>query len=134
MTTRSIQRLAARVGIAVLLFTQLAVSAHACTALNGSMDFTRAVAADSPHAAMPGCEEAANNDAGDTALCLKHCQPDSQSVNTTPQTGVPAVALLPPLIVAPIRQACEVDNPTLPSLLERETSPPPLLRFCVLQI
>jgi hypothetical protein len=134
MTTRAIQRLAARIGIAVLLFAQLAVSAHACTALTGPLDDTRAVAADSLHAAMPGCEEADSNDSGNSVLCLKHCQSDSQSVNTSSQAGVPAVALPPPLIVAQIRRPCETDNPVLASLLERETSPPPLLRFCVLRI
>ncbi len=131
MTTPSIKRLAARLGIAALLFAQLAVAAYACPVMAAPGEMTPAAISDDMHAAMPHCEE---SDSGTTNLCMQHCQAGSQAVQTSPQTPLPAVAMLP---FAVFELPLPVSSPgvvVLSTLPERETSPPPLLRFGFLRI
>jgi hypothetical protein len=139
MVTLSIKRLAARIGIAALLFTQFAVAVHACPLTAAPVDYSHAAMADNLHAAMPGCEESGSGiiesgDTGNTNLCMQHCQTGSQSVQTTPQLTVPAIAMVALAIIEPAPSVCDSPTQEQLTLLERATSPPPLLRFCVLRI
>ena len=132
MLTHSLKRLAARIGIAALLFSQLAVAAYGCPLIVVPGDTPPAATADESHAGMPDCHE---SDDGNTNLCIQHCQAGSRSVQSAPQEmPVPAMVMLPFLVAEPTQAACDIDSPVLSALLERATSPPPLLRFCVLRI
>lgn len=131
MFTRSLKRLIARIGIAVVLFTQLAVAAYACPTLVGVDDSAPVAVADTMDAGMPGCEQL---DTDNPNLCLQHCQAGSQSVQTTPQVSVPPVVMMPLAIIEPVQPVSSLQNAVLPVFLERETSPPRLIRFGVLRI
>ena len=128
MLTRGLKRLVAKIGIAALLFMQLAVAAYACPTLVGS-NASMTVAMDS-YSPMQDCEK---QNEPNLNLCLQHCQADSQSVQTTPYASIPAIAPLVVAIVAPVEQSF---TPTVidGSLPYRQTSPPPLIRFGVLRI
>ena len=130
--TRALKLLVARIGIAALLFAQLALAAYACPVTAGPVEASHAAMADDAHGAMPGCDESGPDNVN---LCLQHCEASGWTVQPTPQPPVTAVALLPVVFVAPVPPARDDIVPhTLATLLERETSPPPLLRFCVLRI
>lgn len=132
MLTRTNRRLAAIVGIAALLFSQMAVAAYACPEKAHAGGGAYATAADEMHAAMPGCGERDSN-SENVNLCQQHCQAGSQAVQTSPQTLPPAVLASTTVIELPQPVAASgiVAVSTLP---ERSTSPPPLLRFGVLRI
>ncbi len=133
MLTHSLKRLAARIGIVALLFSQYAVAAYGCPLIMAPDETAHAAIADDTHAGMPDCHE---SDDGKYSLCIQHCIAASQSsVQSTPQgSPVPAAVMLPFFVAAPKQPACDIDSPVLTALLERQTSPPPLLRFCVLRI
>jgi hypothetical protein len=131
MSTRAFHRLIAKIGIAAVLFTQLTVAAYACPALTGSDHSMPAAMADDMHAAMPGCTKV---DAGNPNLCLQHCQAGSQSVQTAPQLPIPPAATMPLTVVEPVQPVAGLGIAALSVLAERETSPPPLIRFRVLRI
>jgi hypothetical protein len=131
MFTHSTKRLVARIGIAALLFAQTALAAYACPVIAGAVEMSHAAIADDAHTAMPGCDES-NSDG--SSLCLQHCQASGWSVQPTPQPPVETIALLPVVFIEPTPPAREFAPTTLAALLERATSPPPLLRFCVLRI
>ena len=120
MLTRVHKRFAACIGIAALLFSQLAVAAYACPdAMNGS-DIASILTAEDMRAAMPDCEM---SDSGNPNLCLEYSQAGSQAVQSTPQAPLPAVILNPLAVVAlpqPVQQAGIIALSWLP---ERETSP-----------
>jgi hypothetical protein len=68
-------------------------------------------------------------------LCLQHCQAGDQSVQTVPLFPVPAFAAIPTLAVIEPMQPHALAGITVSSVVhERETSPPPLVRFGVLRI
>jgi hypothetical protein len=132
MFKHSLKRLFAKTCIVAVLFTQLAVAAYACPTVDGPASVIAAAMTDDMHATMPGCEM---RDSGNPNLCLQHCQAGDQSVQTLPHVEVPAFAAISMLTV--IEPAQRDSNPgiTVASALpERETSPPPLLRFGVLRI
>jgi hypothetical protein len=131
MFTNFTKRLVAGIGIAALLFAQMALAAYACPVTAGPVEMSHAAMADDAHGAMPGCDESGPDGAG---LCLQHCQASGWSVQPTPQPPVTAVALLPVMFIEPTPLACDIAPPALATLFERATSPPPLLRFCVLRI
>jgi hypothetical protein len=131
MFTHSTRRLIARIGIAALLFAQTALAAYACPVTAGPAETLHAAMAEDAHTAMPGCDESKSDGA---SLCLQHCQASGWSVQATPQPPVEKVALLPVVFIEPTPPAREPAPTALAALLERATSPPPLLRFCVLRI
>ncbi len=131
MSTKAFRRLVAKIGIAAVLFTQLAVAAYECPVIRGAGDGVRVVVADDMRSTMPGCEE---TDIDNPNLCLQHCQAGNQSVQTMPQLSVPAIAVVHVAIIEPIQPASGIGISALSVLMERETSPPPLIRFGVLRI
>jgi len=126
MLTLTLRRLIAKTGIAALLFTQLAVAAYGCP-VSAPNESKPAAMADDIHAAMPECEK---HDGSNSNLCLQHCQAGSQSVQTTPQLNVPAFALIPVIVMAPVQPVSNLGITVPSALLTRETSPPLLIRFC----
>jgi len=131
MFTRALKRLIAKIGIVAVLFTQLAVAAYACPALMGMDDSMPVAMADTMDAGMSGCEQIDTDNAN---LCLQHCQAGSQSVQTTPQVSIPPVLMMPLAIIEPVQPVSSLQKAVLPDFLERETSPPRLIRFGVLRI
>lgn len=131
MLTRAVKRVAAIVGIAALLFSQLAVAAYACPTVMNSGELTQVMTAEDMHAAMPDCEE---SDSGNPNLCLEYSQAGSQAVQSTPQAPLPAVIMTAVAVVDLPQPANHTGIITLSMLPERETSPPPLLRFGFLRI
>ena len=131
MITRSIKRLAARIGIAVLLFAQLAVATYACPVVMNSGETANVMTAEDMHVTMPGCEESGS---GNPNLCLEYSQAGSQAVQSTPQAPLPAVVMAPVAVVNLPQPANHPGIIALSMLPERETSPPPLLRFGFLRI
>lgn len=131
MFNRTLKRLTARIGIVALLFTQLAVAAYACPTVASPDEMTLAAMVDDMNAAMPGCSEVDTNNPN---ICLQHCQAGSQSVQTTPQVSVPAIALMPLAFLEPVQPVSGLGVTVSSVFLEREASPPPLVRFRVLRI
>ena len=131
MSTRAFQRLIAKIGVAAVLFTQLAVAAYACPALLGSDNSMPAAIANDMQTAMPDCEEL---DVSNPHLCLQHCQAGSQSVQTAVQVSIPPAATMLLTIVEPVQSILSLGIIALSVFAERETSPPPLIRFGVLRI
>ena len=131
MLTRAIKRFAACIGIAALLFSQLAVAAYACPIVMNSGEIANVLTAEDMHLSMPGCEE---SDGGNPNLCLEYSQAGSQAVQSTPQAPLPAVVMTPVAVVDFPQPANHPGIIALSILPERETSPPPLLRFGFLRI
>ena len=131
MSLRSFHRLIAKISIAAVLFTQLAVAAYACSALSGPDREMPAAMTHELSADMPGCHEL---DVSNPNLCLQHCQAGSQSVQSAPQVHVPVIPLAGTLIIEYIQQVTGSGITVLSALIERETSPPPLVLFGFLRI
>lgn len=132
MFTRTLKRLTALTGIAVVLFAQLAVAAYACPTIAGPANIIAAAPAGELHAAMPGCEML---DIGNPNLCLQHCQAGDQSVQTSTPVEIPAFAAFATTAVIELVQLnASAGSTMLSANSERETSPPPLIRFGVLRI
>lgn len=131
MCSFTLKRLIAKTGIAAVLFAQLAMAAHACAMpINAGTGMRVAMTGDM-HASMPGCEM---SDSENPNICLQHCTAGNQSVQTAPQVSVPAIASIFVLAIEPAQLESGVGITVLSVLLERETSPPPLVRFRVLRI
>jgi len=119
--------------VAAVLFTQLAVAAYACPAVEGPAAVIAAASADAMRAAMPGCEM--NDSTGSPNLCLQHCQAGDQSVQTLPQVAVPAFAAVSLVVVfEPALSEADRGNAPLSASPAHAASPPPLIRFGVLRI
>ncbi len=131
MLTRAIQRFAGCIGIAALLFAQLAVAAYACPTVMSSGEIANVLTAEDMHLSMPGCEE---SDSGNPNLCLEYSQAGSQAVQSAPQAPLPAVVMTPVAVVDLPQPQNHTGIIALSLLPERETSPPPLLRFGFLRI
>lgn len=130
MFSRTLKRLVAKTGIIILLLTQLAVAAYACPTMATPGEMTPAAMADDTPT-MPGCE---GLDASNPSMCLQHCQAGSQSVQTTPEIPVPPVLMMPLAFLEPVQMVSGVGITEFSVFLEREASPPPLVRFRVLRI
>lgn len=134
MITRSMRRLIARIGIATMLFAQVAVSAYACPALIGNTGFgnTAVAAAGSALAGMQAhCEEA---DTGNSNICRQHCQGANLSVESSPILNLPPVAPMQLTIADPYLPVVNAVVAILPVLLKRETASPPSILFRVFRI
>ena len=129
MLTRAIRRVAAKIGIGAVLFTQLAVAAYACPELNVTRQETHvAMTHGQAQAAMPAGGEIPA-DMHDPNLCQQHCQIGTQSVTGAEHVSVPVAVVMPLTVVDPPQPASALTLATLPVLRERETGPPPLIRF-----
>lgn len=126
MFVRSFQRIVARIGIATLLFTQLAVAAYACPqpAGAGASPLTHEQTAGMP----AGCEML---DSANLHLCRQHCEVGNQSLTGDACVSLPAAMPMTVLltIVEPLQAAPAPELTNLPVLRERETGPRPLIRF-----
>jgi len=133
MFRQTFKRIIARMSVAAVLFTQLAVAAYACPAVEGPAAVIAAASADAMRAAMPGCEM--NDSTGSPNLCLQHCQAGDQSVQTLPQLAVPAFAAASLVVVfEPALSEAGRGNAPLSASPAYAASPPPLIRFGVLRI
>src|SRR6266478_2745228 len=99
MSIRALHRLIAKIGIAAMLFTQLAVAAYACPVLTGP-DHNMSARMAAGHASMPGCEKA---EGANPNLCLQHCQAGIQSVESAPQLPMPASSAMLLMIVEAVQ-------------------------------
>jgi hypothetical protein len=127
MPTRRIRKLAACIGIATLLFAQVAVAAHACSAPAN---------ADAVVMQMP-CADlgAAGSGAQDKNVCFHHCYAGPLSLDLHP-------AQIPPS--APVAYHAVPEQPSAVSagllrnhsrvLLARVTAPPLSVRNCCFRI
>ena len=132
MFTRALKRVVARLSIAAVLLTQFALASYACPMPAGAGENMAAVMADDVHAGMAGCDKGVNND---TNMCLQHCHPANQSVQTHNDVSVPAATATASLAVVEFEQlTSELPRRILFASQERETSPPPLVRFGTLRI
>ena len=124
---RFYRKLAGWIGIAALVFTQLAVSAYACPLPFQSLgDGAEVVSLSDPPSSSAGFVSA--------GLCQKHCENGQQSVNDSPQP-LASVTLAPAFIVSLVTNPPEPLPVTAlaPSLL-RATSPPLSIRNCCFRI
>jgi hypothetical protein len=119
--------------VIAVLFTQLAVAAYACPAVEGPASVIAAASADAMRAAMPGCEM--NEVAGNPNLCLQHCQAGDQSVQTLPHIAVPPLGAISALsILEPVPTRTGIDATPGTAWAIHVPLPPPLIRFGVLRI
>ena len=128
MLVRASKQMVARICIAVVIFTQLAVAAYACPAL--SPDAAMAVGRGSTSAMPAGCEM---RDSQNPNLCVQHCQFDNQTATGSGDVSVPAITTSVLTVTAP--QVFTAPKPvTLSGLSERKTGPPLSIRFQVFRI
>ncbi|WP_076600652.1 hypothetical protein [Aromatoleum tolulyticum] len=124
--TRAFRRFIARLGIAALLFMQLAVAAYACP---GVADSSRSpMVMDSAVETMP-TGDCAMLDQSAPTLCDQHCQQDGQAAG---HASPPMFAAdLPLLVVLPVVQACPppVAFDVSREFLTHATAPPPAIGF-----
>lgn len=117
--TRRARVFTAIAAAAVLLFSQLAVSAHACP-----------MATPSPAMAHDGCDEATMN----ANLCQGHCDYGSASVEAAKPLHASPVAILASLKVAlPDIAVASMPAPA-PHVAPGPSPPPPRSRFTVLRL
>jgi len=107
-----------------LLFQQLALSAYACT-----LATTPSV----PAAAMADCAGMPMKASHTSTLCDKHCHPDHATVSSLLSVTVPPLGLPPPAFDLVGHPLSIVDQRYVDVPISR-SDPPPLLRFCSLQI
>lgn len=119
---RTLRKLLSLVAIAAVLFTQLAVSAHACPMMATDM-------AESP------CQEmmaSADQPMDPPGLCHKHCQNEQQNLGNVDYTAAPV--LLPATFVIPMEPAAPAALPVTSPALQHPISPPLPIRHCSLRI
>lgn len=106
-----------------LLFQQLAMSAYACTR----------TMAPAPVAVMTNCPGMPMPDSHPAPLCEKHCNPDRATASPLLSVTVPPLALPPPNFELMSNPLVVIDRRYIDVPISR-SDPPPLLRFCSLQI
>ena len=124
--SRIARKLVGLLGIAAILFSQLAVSAYACP--------LQAIAGDDVAAVTQLASDSADlRDTNSPALCQKHCENGQQNINDTQQP--PIVSLSPTIAVTVINTGSTsvATPPPAPSLL-RATSPPLAISNCCFRI
>ena len=121
MSRRSGKRLWGWIVIAALVFSQLAVAAHACP-IDAQATAVQAIAATS------GCDDMAD---GMTTICNSHCHDASKT-----QPALDLILAPPAFTVAlhPYLAAPEAQGSQLEPSLQRATAPPLNLSHCVLRI
>lgn len=129
--TRAFRRFIAKLGIATLLFMQLAVAVYACPGVGRSsgasmlMDMADAAEAN-PMSDCTAIDPSAPN------LCAQHCQNDSQanaqtSAPLTFAVDLPLLTVLPLVDVFPAPLTLDVSA----EFLAHATAPPPPILFGV---
>jgi len=122
--SRRLMRLAARLLLGMMLFTQALVAAHACTATERAASFASlgGTQASPCHAAK----------AADAGTCLTHCSTADQSLDT-PQVAVPAMPLTP-LLTVPLAADRGPASVCLDAATASGADPPIAIRFQVFRI
>jgi hypothetical protein len=125
--SRITRKLIALLGIAAVLFAQLAVSAYACPLQDMESDDVVAVAG-------TASDSRDLRDTDSPALCQKHCENGKQNINDTPQPPL-IVSLSPTFTVTVVNAgpASLAAASPIPSLL-RATSPPLSICNCCFRI
>jgi hypothetical protein len=122
MLRRSARRLAATMAVALMLYAQFAIAAHACDVIAG---------ASATHEAMPMGDDCHPAPPAQDKTCLDHCA-GAQSVDNH-GGSVPAPVLVPVFTLAP-NQAPAASLYSTESythaLLARVTAPPLPVRHC----
>jgi hypothetical protein len=131
MSIWAFRRAIARFGIMALLFAQMAVAAYACPVAMDTGDVLRAALTAQTSMAMPDCDA---DSSGNPNLCVQHCQSGNQTVQTAPHIPVPPLAVTHVVVIETILADASHGVASPPLYPERETSPPPLLRFGFLRI
>lgn len=134
-SVRSIRFAAALVALVAMLFAQLAVAAYACPDLAGAQAdaVVTAMAMDTEHQAMPGCDEI---DLEQPALCHAHGQAGDQVLDKPQAPNVPpAVAiLLVPALQDPHLAYRPAGADTGAVFLTRVSDPPLSIQYCCFRI
>ena len=107
-----------------LLFQQLAMSAYACTLATPASDSV---------AMMANCADMSMPASHPSPLCEKHCHPDHATASPVLAFAVPSLGLPPAAFELISNSPMPVDRRYVDVPLSR-SDPPPLLRFCSLQI
>ena len=124
---RTYRKLAGLIGIASVVFAQLALSAYACPMALQSLDET---------ARQVNTSEGATDapDLASTALCQKHCDNEQQNVNDAPQPPA-TVSLEPTTVILPvIKLALSLQATAFTRSLFHATSLPASIRNCCFRI
>ena len=129
--TRALRRFIAKLGIAALLFMQLAVAAYACPGVPSSSDSPMVMAMGDTAEAMP-LGDCAMVDPSAPNLCEQHCQHGNQANGHASSplvfaVDLPLLTVLPVVDVSPAPAALDVS----PEFLAHATTPPPSIRFGV---
>lgn len=107
-----------------LLFQQLALSAYACAL----------TATPSEHVVvMENCTGMPMQASHRSSLCDKHCNPDHATASPLLSVTVPPLGLPPPVFALVSHPQSRMDPRYVDVPISR-SDPPPLLRFCSLQI
>ena len=131
MFTRALKRLIAKIGVAVVLFAQLSVAAHACPVAPDMSQGADAMTMHGNSAASGHCKDL---DTVNPNQCQNHCQAGSQSAKSAPHVSVPALATLPLAMAVEFQPIASPGIIIPPALLKRETAPPSSIRFRVFRI
>jgi hypothetical protein len=107
-----------------LLFQQLALSAYACTLTSTPSE---------PVVAMANCTGMPMKASHTSSLCDKHCHPDNATASSLLSVTVPPLGLPPPAFAVVYHPLSSIDPRYVDVPISR-SDPPPLLRFCSLQI
>ncbi len=121
--SRLTRKLVSLLGIAAVLFAQLAIPAHACV-----MPFNL------DDAALTSAECSSGSESASPALCQKHCENGPQNVNDTPQAPASVSLEFPFIVSLAIDPAARLDATSLMPSLQRTTSPPLAIRHCCFRI
>ena len=124
---RLTRKLGSLLGIAVVLFAQLAIQAHACPMQFAAMDGPAGVASDAT--AMYDM-----SDMGSPALCQMHCENGPQTINDTPQPLASVSVESPFMVTLVVDPAAPLPVMPLTPSLQRKTSPPLAIRHCCFRI
>lgn len=125
---RLIRKLAACLGIAALLVTQLAASAYSCPMQHG-----QSTVATASEAQGDPCLDDVD---ASTSLCIYHCQQGKQSLDKPQAPGIaPVIAMGYTKALADTHfVAASAPWTPRPHLLARQTEPPLSIRNCCLRI
>jgi hypothetical protein len=135
MFSRRFRHFLARLGIASLLFMQMALSVYACPMQMSAATAqqTTAFGVDKTLDAMPG--GCADSHAEQPQLCWQHCHVVDQSHdNLAADTGVPPMQITTATLILPVEPRNTLGIMPQPVLLARQTAPPPAIRYCVFRL
>ena len=142
LMTRAMTRTLARTLLALYLFAQMLVAAHACPAMSPN-DAGKLMSAEAAaHAVVPapptahdgggmaGCDEAQHS----ANLCAAHCQAGDQNTDSAQVPAVPANFLSSFYVVLVPSSTSELDRNSKPSEAVAAIPPPHAILHCCFRI